>query len=200
LKDTKENESTCTDQCAASWPAVTAKSGEDLILPAGVSGTLKTFKRADGTLQVSYNGIPLYYFANDKAKGDANGQGIGSVWYVIAPGTKFGAPPDTGTPTASTPAAGNASGNASGNAAAAGASVQIMNFAFNPASVTVKVGDTVTWTNGDSIAHTVTADDGSFDSGNIDPGKSFTFTFTKAGTFSYHCNIHPNMTAQVTVQ
>lgn len=200
LKDTKENESTCTDKCATNWPPVTAKAGEDLILPAGLQGTLKTFKRADGTLQVSYNGIPLYYFAKDKDKGDAYGQGVGSVWYVIAPGTKFGAPPDTGTPIAATPSAGNAAGNASGNAAAAGTSVEIKNFAFNPASVSVAVGATVTWTNNDSIAHTVTADDGSFDSGPIDPGKTFTFTFTKAGTFSYHCSIHPNMTAQVTVQ
>lgn len=201
-KDTKENESACTDKCATTWPPVTATKGEELILPAGVQGTLKTFKRADGTLQVSYNGMPLYHFAKDGDKGDAYGQGIGNIWYVIAPGQKFGAAPDTGTPIAATPAAGNASaGNASNSSSSAsGTAVEIKGFAFNPATVSVSVGTTVTWTNNDSTAHTVTADDGSFQSGTLDPGKSFSFTFTKAGSFSYHCEFHPNMTATVTVK
>jgi predicted lipoprotein with Yx(FWY)xxD motif/plastocyanin len=202
-KDTKGNESVCTDKCATNWPPVTAKEGEDLILPAGVQGTLKTFKRADGTLQVSYNGMPLYYFAKDEDKEDAYGQGVGSVWFVIAPGQKFGAAPDTGTPVAASPEAGNGSGNASagnGSASANSVAVEIKGFAYNPATVEVAVGTTVTWTNNDSTAHTVTADDGSFQSGTLDPGKSFSFTFTKAGSVSYHCEFHPNMTATVTVK
>jgi plastocyanin len=63
----------------------------------------------------------------------------------------------------------------------------------------VAVGTTVTWTNQDSTAHTVTANDGSFDSGPIQPGKSFSHTFSTAGTVAYHCKIHPSMTATVTV-
>jgi plastocyanin len=57
----------------------------------------------------------------------------------------------------------------------------------------------VTWTNNDSIGHTVTADDGSFNSP-VDPGKTFSFTFTKAGTYTYHCSIHPTMKATIVVK
>ena len=81
-----------------------------------------------------------------------------------------------------------------------GNSVTIMNFAFSPATLTVKTGTKVTWTNNDSITHTVTADQGAFDSGDLSPGNSFSFTFTKAGTYSYHCNIHHNMMATIVVQ
>jgi len=78
-------------------------------------------------------------------------------------------------------------------------SVIIQGNSFNPGTLTVKVGTTVTWTNNDSYAHTVTADDSTFDSGNLDSGKSFTYTFSKVGTYSYHCTIHPYMTAKVVV-
>ncbi len=80
-----------------------------------------------------------------------------------------------------------------------GSTVTIDNFAFSPGSITVSAGTTVTWVNNDTAAHTVTADDGSFDSGNLAPGDSFTHTFTSAGSFSYHCNYHPNMVATVVV-
>lgn len=98
--DTKANESTCTGKCAANWPAFTVTGA--VSLPSGVPGTLTTFKRADdGKMQVAYNGIPLYYFAKDAKPGDTNGQEIGDVWYVIAPGMKFGEKPGEGTPEAS---------------------------------------------------------------------------------------------------
>jgi plastocyanin len=78
-------------------------------------------------------------------------------------------------------------------------SVSIVNFAFEPASVEVPVGGTVTWTNNGGAPHTVTADDGAFDSGELAPGASFSQTFDAAGTFAYHCNIHPQMTGTVNV-
>jgi plastocyanin len=78
-------------------------------------------------------------------------------------------------------------------------SVTIKGFAFGPAAITVKVGTTVTWTNMDQDAHTVTAKDGSFGSQAIDTGGSYKFTFTKAGTYDYLCTIHPFMTATVVV-
>jgi plastocyanin len=78
--------------------------------------------------------------------------------------------------------------------------VTIQNFAFSPASLNVAVGTTVTWTNKDSAAHTVTSDSNAWpDSGSLDTSKAFSFTFTKAGTFTYHCAIHPSMTATITV-
>jgi plastocyanin len=99
------------------------------------------------------------------------------------------------------PAGGGTTGPATtAGGAAAGNAVTIASFAFTPASITVKVGDKVTWTNNDSTAHTVTADDTSFTSGDLAQGASFSFTFTKAGTFPYHCSIHPSMKAAVVVQ
>jgi plastocyanin len=72
--------------------------------------------------------------------------------------------------------------------------------AFTPANITVSVGTKITWNNNDNITHTVTADDNSFDSGNISGGSSYSRTFSVAGTYSYHCTIHPNMTGKVMVQ
>ena len=77
-------------------------------------------------------------------------------------------------------------------------------FAFSPATLTVKVGTTVTWTNMTQAGHTVTCDDGkSFDSGISNPiaasGGTYSFTFSKVGTFPYHCQIHPFMKATITV-
>lgn len=89
-------------------------------------------------------------------------------------------------------------GGGSGGQAAAGA-VRITGFAFTPDSRGAKVGDSVRWTNEDSATHTVTADDGAFDSGNLAAGKAFSFAFDKAGTFAYHCNIHKRMKGTVTV-
>jgi plastocyanin len=90
-------------------------------------------------------------------------------------------------------------GQSAGASAAAGSSVEIVNFAFAPASLTVAAGTTVTWTNNDSASHTVTADNGSFTSDKLANGATFSQTFTTAGTFTYHCSIHPSMTATVTV-
>src|SRR4051794_12778973 len=78
--------------------------------------------------------------------------------------------------------------------------VSIKNFAFSVATLSVSAGVQVTWTNNDATAHTVTADDGSFDSGNIAPGSSFSHTFNNMGTVKYHCQIHPMMKASVAVK
>lgn len=96
--------------------------------------------------------------------------------------TPSGAPTNTNTPTASP----------SSNM------VTIQNFAFNPSSLTVPVGTTVIWTNQDTAPHTITAD--IFKSNTLQPGDSFSHTFNQAGSFSYHCSIHPFMTGTVTVQ
>jgi plastocyanin/uncharacterized membrane protein len=71
---------------------------------------------------------------------------------------------------------------------------------FNPPEIIVKRGDTVEWKNDDIFSHTVTAEDGSFDSGLIDPGHSWQMTFTNTRTVAYHCRPHPNMHAMLIVQ
>ena len=70
---------------------------------------------------------------------------------------------------------------------------------FSPNPVEVKVGETVTWINDDSGRHTVTSKNGVFDSGMMGKGQSFSFTFDKAGEYSYHCSPHPNMVGTVVV-
>lgn len=86
------------------------------------------------------------------------------------------------------------------DAGAANGSVSIASFAFSPAAVTVNVGESVTWTNNQAgVAHTVTSDTGAFDSGAISGGGTFQQTFATAGTFTYHCSIHPSMQGSVIV-
>lgn len=88
----------------------------------------------------------------------------------------------------------------SGEAAVQTDKVSISNFKFSPAHITVKKGTTVTWTNQDSIPHTVTADSGSGpDSPRMTEGKTYSYTYEKTGSFPYHCDIHEDMKAIVTV-
>jgi plastocyanin len=97
------------------------------------------------------------------------------------------ATPSGGSP-ASTPAAG----------APKAVTVSMKDIAFDPASVEVPVGGTVTWTNNDTVAHTVRID--GTDSGNIEPGATYSKTFGTAGTFPFSCGIHPSMTGVLTVK
>jgi amicyanin len=78
--------------------------------------------------------------------------------------------------------------------------VEIKSFAFGPGALTVKVGDTVTWTNKDITGHSATSDDGTFDTGVLSQNESGSFTFTKAGTYGYHCTPHPNMKGTIVVE
>jgi plastocyanin len=77
--------------------------------------------------------------------------------------------------------------------------VNIVGYEFQPANLQVAVGTTITWINKDNVAHTVTFKNGMQDSGMIQPGASYRYTFTKPGTFAYDCAVHPNMVAQVIV-
>jgi plastocyanin len=109
-----------------------------------------------------------------------------------------------GPGTSSTTIGSGASTTTAGSATTAGggSTVQVImnNRAFDPATVTVKVGDTVTWVNQDSPQHDVVADNGEFKSDLFDKGATFSFTFTAAGTYPYHCSIHPGMVGTVIVQ
>ena len=77
--------------------------------------------------------------------------------------------------------------------------VSIEDFYFEPADAAVQPGDTIMWVNEGNTPHTVTSDDGQFDSEVLNPGESFMLTFPEAGTFNYHCEIHPSMTGSVSV-
>lgn len=121
-----------------------------------------------------------------------SGAGGGAGYTAPTGGTTSG-----GGTAATTPAGGGTGGT---GAATAGDAVTISGFAFNPTNLEVKVGGTVTWTNQDSVAHQVAADDGSFKSDPLQNGATYKHTFTKAGTYPYHCAIHTYMTATITVK
>ncbi len=83
-KDVKDSgTSACTGGCISTWPALTVPAGGTPVAGTGVSGTLGTITRDDGSLQVTYNGLPLYFFANDQAPGDANG--VYENWTAVQP-------------------------------------------------------------------------------------------------------------------
>ena len=85
-------------------------------------------------------------------------------------------------------------------AQAATIEVNIDNFTFNPQQITVKAGDTVTWTNHDDIPHTVTSKTMAFRSKAMDTDDKFSFTFAKPGTYPYFCSLHPHMTGTIVVE
>ena len=139
----------------------------------------------------------------------------GRAWFVLLALTTMimlaacgGSTSGGSTPTPTTAPSGNtptATATPSGPTMAVTIDTPGGSFGFVPATITIKVGTTVTWTNNTSAPHTVTSDDGkTFDSGVNTPiganGGTFSFTFTKAGTFTYHCQIHPFMKATVIVQ
>ena len=75
----------CYDKCAENWPPLMLAEGQSLTAGEGLPGELGTTERTDGGMQVTYNGMPLYYWVNDAAPGDTTGHGVGGVWAVVAP-------------------------------------------------------------------------------------------------------------------
>lgn len=96
----------------------------------------------------------------------------------------------------------NNDANSSNTAAVSSNQVTIQNYMFSPMAITVKVGTKVTWNNQDPVHHSITADNGSQDAPNsplIGKGESYSFTFTKVGTYSFHCMPHPYMHSTIIV-
>ncbi|MEZ4668052.1 MAG: hypothetical protein R3E39_09060 [Anaerolineae bacterium] len=85
FKNDTADTSNCYDQCAANWPPLLVDSADAIIPGQNLLGTFGTAERTDGTLQVTYNSMPLYYWKDDKAIGDTNGQGVGDNWFVVQP-------------------------------------------------------------------------------------------------------------------
>ena len=112
--------------------------------------------------------------------------------------------PTTG---ASAPVASEGGGGGGGGVCAtaeagttAAVSVEIKDFAYSPEPVTGKVGDVIGWTNGDSAPHTATLDDGSCSTDNISQGATGLLVFNEAGTYTYHCNVHPSQMKDFTIE
>jgi plastocyanin len=100
---------------------------------------------------------------------------------------------------ATAPAEEGAAETAPSGEAVRSAKVEIVDFAYSPETVTVQAGGKVIWQNEDSAEHTVTFDDGSFESGDLAEGKLKSESFKSPGSFAYHCEIHPEMTGTVEV-
>jgi predicted lipoprotein with Yx(FWY)xxD motif len=86
------NTSTCTGQCLTAWPALTVAAGHQPTAGSGVTGQLATFSRSDGSQQVTYNGLPLYYWQGDTKAGDTTGQGIAGFSVALVAGAAAGTP------------------------------------------------------------------------------------------------------------
>ena len=117
-----------------------------------------------------------------------------------AAATGTAAPAKTAAPAATEQAEQSAQAPADNAASADPVTVDIANFAFAPRDIQAKVGQKITFTNQDSAPHTATATEGAkFDSGQLDQGKSFSYTAKKAGTIQFVCSFHPNMTGTITI-
>jgi predicted lipoprotein with Yx(FWY)xxD motif len=92
--------STCTGSCAETWPPLMG-DGSDVVAGSGVSGTFGTTTRDDGSTQITHNGQPLYYFADDAAAGDAKGDGVGGVWSIAPVGEASASQPAASQPASS---------------------------------------------------------------------------------------------------
>ena len=141
---------------------------------SGAHGVAWLHDNGDGTTTVSV-------FLTESGAGDAGG----GMDHEMATPDSGGMNHEMGSP-----AAGGADG---------GVAVTIVDFAYDPAELEVAAGTTVTWTNNDSSAHTVSQTGGGFESGKLDNGMTFSFTFDTPGTYEYFCQFHPNMTASVVV-
>jgi len=94
LTKDSSGKSNCSGTCAANWPPFLLNASDTVKAGSGVTGTIASFKRDDGTTQVTINGMPLYYFSGDTGAGQVNGQGIGGVWFAAGPsGAPAGASP-----------------------------------------------------------------------------------------------------------
>ncbi len=116
-----------------------------------------------------------------------------SFLLVLIVGAACQAPAATSKTTSPGPATG-------GPGTSAKVDVNIIDFSFQPATITIVAGNTVVWHNNGAVTHTVTSGDKSFDSGSIAPGATYAFTFQKPGTFNYSCGLHPGMVGKVVVQ
>jgi predicted lipoprotein with Yx(FWY)xxD motif/uncharacterized cupredoxin-like copper-binding protein len=197
-KDT-EGVSNCDDDCAVNWPPFNPEG--DLTLPEGVDGELTRIDRTDGTQMVAYNGIPLYYWINDRNPGDTTGQGVGDVWFVVAPGQEFGDPPVMGAAEATPEASPEASPVAEGTPV----TITLSEFKVELSQTEFVVGETYTFEveNAGTFPHEAVielrgAEDEPLEMNGeeselepIEPGTtgSFTWTFTEAGDFQIACHV-----------
>lgn len=200
-KDTTEGESACYDDCAAAWPPVPGEDGATL--PPGIQGSLGTIARTDGSSQLAYNDIPLYYYSQDTEPGDTYGQDVHDVWYIVTPGMQFGDEPHEGDETDEEEAA-EENGTPVASSTEQTVQVSLGNMVITPSLTTFSVGVPYTFVvaNEDTIEHELVIERrGEVDvpletNGHeaevedVEPGeaKRFRWTFTEPGEYQLACH------------
>jgi outer membrane protein assembly factor BamB len=174
-----------TDDNVESSPAVV----DGVVYVGSLDGALYAVNAADGTERWSFeaddgNGTSVIQSSPAVVDGVVYiGNGDGNL-YAIGASVEPTATETTEDPIEEAPA---------------GVTVAIVGFDFDPADLEIAADTTVTWTNEDDAPHTVTADNGEFDSDKLDQGNTFSFTFDEPGTYPYHCDIHPRMQGTIVV-
>jgi len=141
-------------------------------------------------INIIKNVINVFQNRNDDMKKTIIGLSVFMVLSVILAACSTTAPAASSATVESKPGAVSASDSAN---------VEMKGFAFSPKELTVKVGTKVTWTNMDSAGHDVKATDGSWGSGTLTNGQTFSMVFDKEGTYAYVCTFHPGMTGTIIV-
>ncbi|GIP40811.1 hypothetical protein J31TS4_40910 [Paenibacillus sp. J31TS4] len=156
--------SACQGNCLVNWPIF---HSDGLTVSADLNrDDFGTITRADGTMQTTYKGWPLYYFIKDVLPGQTLGQDVNNVWYVLDPlKTKE-------------------------RAQTKEYAIEIADFQFSIPELTIEAGSTVTFTNHDSVKHNAAAVDGSFRTKLLANGESETVLFAKPGVYEYVCEPH----------
>ncbi|WP_199624762.1 plastocyanin/azurin family copper-binding protein [Paenibacillus alkalitolerans] len=177
-KDTPKT-SVCEGKCITNWPVYTSAGGS-------VPTTLKSadfgeITRSDGNGQSTFKDYPLYYFVQDKSRGETKGQDVNQVWFVIDP-AKF-------------------NGTSASASSVKTYNVDIKEFSFGTEPLTVEAGSKIVFTNHDNMKHNAVAEDGSFSTPLLAKGESYTITLAKTGTYEYYCEPHKDfMTGTIIVK
>lgn len=168
--------SSCSGQCLVKWPAFHA---DTIVTPKGLDKKdFGEITREDGTKQTTFKGYPLYYYVDDKNRGDLKGQTLGNVWFVVDPVAFSGT------------TAGKAVPPPAPAEELTKVTIEMKGYKFSQTEITVKAGTTIEFINRDGDQHNAVAVDGSFKTELLDNGESATIVLDKPGIYDYFCGPH----------
>lgn len=203
--------SNITGATLANWPVFYTSN---IVIPSALNASdFGTITRADGKMQTTYKGWPLYYFINDKSPGDTLGQGLAGVWFAVVPASIPPAPTATPVPTATPTPTPTATATATSTPQGTTVNLSAKNIAFDKSTITVPAGAAITviFNNQDTgiphnfAVYTDSSGQTMIFSGQIVTGPAtvtYTFTAPKTpGTYFFRCDVHPTqMTGKFIVQ
>lgn len=170
--------SVCSGDCLTKWPAFHA---ENIVVPSLLNAEdFGEIIRPDGAKQTTFKGYPLYYWFQDESRGDIKGHNVGEVWFLVDPE--------------------NFAGTAADDKVAERVTIEMKNYAFSSAEITVKAGSVITFVNRDNDRHNAVAVGGEFRTPLISQGQSVTIKLDEPGTYEYYCEPHKDhMKAKIIV-